>query len=88
MWLNRNAAWRVFIRRSAGAVATRFGDENLAPQEMPAAARRAQNRLESIADELNSKDGNLIRLRALLMHWAAEDPVGLSERLALSRKKG
>jgi hypothetical protein len=60
----------------------------LAPQEIPAAASRPQNRLESIADELNSKDGNLTRLRALLMHWAAEDPVGLSERLALSRKKG
>jgi hypothetical protein len=54
---------------------------------MPAAAR-AQNRLESLADEVKKQDGNLTRLRALLMHWAAEDPVGLSERLALSRKKG
>jgi hypothetical protein len=55
---------------------------------MPAAGRRAQNRLQSIDDELKNQDGNLTRLRALLMHWAAEDPVGLSERLALSRKKG
>jgi hypothetical protein len=59
----------------------------LAPQETPAAAR-AQNRLESFADELKRHDGNLTRLRALLMHWAAEDPVGLSERLSLSSKKG
>jgi hypothetical protein len=54
---------------------------------MPAAAR-AQNRVESLADELKRRDGNLARLRALLMHWAAEDPVGLSERLTLSGKKG
>jgi hypothetical protein len=65
-----------------GMVATKVSPEEtkLVPEDFSAAAG-ASPHLERIADELRSPDADLKRLRALLMHWAAQDPAGLCERL-------
>lgn len=62
-------------------------DTKLASEESCAAAG-ANPHLEQIADELRKPDGDLKRLRALLMHWAAQDPAGLCERLTQPPSEG
>ena len=87
--LNRKEFLGVFLKGTAMAKHYAVGPEDtkLTSEESWAAAD-ATLRLEQIADELRRPDADLKRLRALLMHWAAQDPAGLCERLTQPPNEG
>jgi hypothetical protein len=87
--LNRNELLGVFLTGTAMAKHHVVGPEDtkLRSEESRAPAG-ATLRLEQIAEELRRPDEDLKRLRALLMHWAAQDPAGLCERLTQRPNKG